>query len=261
MVFWETVGDNDFRSLFASVEEEVREEEERKQTERFLQVLDDLDSRIGKSSDQESEGRPTRKTGRREHLKVSITDPEKAERENKKEQEVAKQKNKKFHNKVHTLDDLPPDEFDFASLLGLPPPPEPSEVNVEAGRRLSDGKVKYSANIPRMDFASFGLPMDIAGFSVSTEYVLIGLLVLFLIGIWIGRYAARVRHRRELFRVQQAHAVQLGQFQHQLNSMKTYLSHMNAQPVYMPVPMMVNQAQQGTGQTGGAHAQPQQTKA
>lgn len=257
MVFWETVGDNDFRSLFASVDEEVREEEERKQTERFLRVLDDLDSRIGKSADESSE-RSTPKGARREHLKVSITDPEKAERENKRERELASRETRKFHNKVHTLDDLPPDELDFASLLGLPPPPEPSEINLEAGRRLSDGKVKYSANIPRMDFATLGLPVDIGGFSISAEYALIGLLVLFLIGLWIGRYASRIKHQRELRKVQQAHAAQLSYFQHQLNSMKTYMSHVSAQPVYMPVPMMVNQPQQGEAQAATAAGQAQQ---
>lgn len=231
MVFWETTGDNDFRSLFPSVAEEVREDEERKQTEMFLKLLEDIDSRSPKDS-QESDGGGHSRGSTREFLKVSITDPEKAERENNEEKTQAPRA--RFHGKVHTLDDLPPDELDFASLFGVPPAPEPPEMNFEAGRRLSDGKIKYSASLPPISFAAFGFPAEMQGFSIQVEYVLIGVLLVFLLGIWLGRKATQNRFQRELRRVHTNYASQMHAMHSKINTLT------QQPPVYMPVPMVMS---------------------
>ena len=51
MVFFESDGSSDFASVFASVAEEIKEEEERRQTELFLQVLDELEAGTDSETD------------------------------------------------------------------------------------------------------------------------------------------------------------------------------------------------------------------
>lgn len=267
MVVYESMGDNDFRSLYKSVDEEMTEAEERKQTEMMLRVLDDLDARIttkekpnnfkrkrrskyvrreydsdyteSDESDSESDfdfgegyrerprriGRPYKP--KKEFMKISIVDDEKARREQLKED----RRREKLHGKVHTLDDLPRDELDFGSLFGTPAAPEP-DINIQAGRRVADGKVLYSASFP-----GFLDGFELDNFDFQVEYIIMILLVVFLVGIHIGRKVSNRRNARTITQLRQKHNNQLqamernfimsgyGRFQH------------NPNPVYVPVPV------------------------
>lgn len=221
MVFWETSGENDFRSLFPTYAEKAKEDEERKQTEMFLRILDDLESR--------SEDR----TSGKENLKVSITDPERAKEESKLEEVKEKQQKKALHGKVHTLDDLPPDEMDFISLFGIPPAPEPPEVSIEAGRRLSDGKIKYNAKIPSFSLSEslgigsfFGFP----GSSIDLETVILGFFIILIIGILIGKWTSSSRHKKEIGAIHKKHSMEIQALQEQVRLLST---HQQKQPMYM----------------------------
>lgn len=230
MVFWETSGENDFRSLFPTYAEKAKEDEERKQAEMFLRILDDLESR--------SEER----TSGKENLKVSITDPEKAKEESKKEEMKEKQQKRALHGKVHTLDDLPPDELDFISLFGMPPAPEPPEVSIEAGRRLSDGKIKYNAKLPSFSLSEslgIGSFFDFPGSTIDLETVILGFFVILIIGILIGKWTSRSRHRKEIGAIHKKHSMEIQALQEQV---KLLSSNQQKQPMYMMMvpPMQTN---------------------
>jgi hypothetical protein len=254
MVFMENVGDNDFGSVYDSVGEQVREEEERQQAEMFLRLLDDLDARAtgdttspdvsdndseyGYSDDEEEYRRQRMKKRRgrsrgtrrpnlhKEYMKVSITDDEKNKREQKKEDE---HKRRDFYGKVHTLDDLPPDEMDFYKIFGGAPPEELPEVNIQGGRRLRDGKIVYSASFPGM----FLDGLDIGSFSLDMEYVLLFIVVVLLVGIFVGKMSSGNKHRREIQQLKKTHMNQLNSIQQNIIAS----SKSSAQPVYIPVPM------------------------
>lgn len=293
MVFMELHGDNDFKSIFPTVAEEVKQDEERKQTELFLQMLDDIEERnTGNSRDQggkefhhgsrerdrsrrrgvkhrrlrprkyyreydydsdssssvsdyyssEDEyyhrSRPRRRYRKpnREYMKVSITDDEKRRMEReKKERDEETARRRKYHGKVHTLDDLPPEELNFSELFGFPSAPEPPEVNVTAGRRLKDGKTVYNAFFPDM----LDLGFDFNNVEIQVEYVLLFILVIFLIGIFIGRRASVARHKKQLQEINEKHTKQLNLIQQHLSREKT-----QQQPIYIPVVVPGNQTSQ-----------------
>lgn len=262
MVFMEHQGENDFESLFPSVAESVKEEEEKKQTEMFLRLLDDIDTRTNDrhagssppgyrdddeysdSSDSEYEEerrrrkprkRKNRKRPSREYLKVSITDDEKTRKEKQRLEKEEEQKRAELVGRVHTLDDLPPDEMDFAQLFGIPPAPEPPEVNVTAGRRLKDGKIVYNATFPNLN--DFGL--DIGSFNIQLEYVIIFFLVVFLIGVFIGRRAAEGRFNSKIKKLTDTYNKQLENLRQQFNASTQQIQQQQQQqqPMFVPVPM------------------------
>jgi len=265
MVIFESMGENDFRSVYKSVDEEMKEAEERTQTEMMLRVLDDLDARITTKdkprkkkkrprrrhrrrddySDSESEsesesesdyehvshqrrtiGRPYRPT--KELMRVSIVDDEKARRDHAREES----RRESLHGKVHTLDDLPRDEMDFGSFFSSPATPEP-DITIQAGRRLMDGKVLYSASFPGfMD----GFELDNIDFQI--ELAIIFVLVVFLVGIFIGKKANNRRNARAITQLKQKHTGQLQAMQRNFQVMSGYgMMRQNPNPVYIPVPM------------------------
>ena len=280
----ELQGDNDFSAIFPSVAEEIKEEEERKQTEMFLRLLDDIDTRTNNRQEEEfrkhslprkrrqryrysdeydscSDGdddvyysdndlppRRRRSHGRRsratypakEYLKVSITDDEKQRREKERIAREEEQQRAALRGKVHTLDDLPPDEMDLAQLFGVAPMPDPPEVNVTAGRRLHDGKLVYSASFPNL--ADFGI--DLGSFTFQLEYIIVFVMVVFMIGIFLGRRASAARHRREIKTITKSHMNQLQSIKDQI-AIYTTRQHEQTQrqqqqpqqPIYVPVPM------------------------
>ena len=272
MVFYESVGDNDFRSLYKSVDEEMSEAEERKQTEMMLRVLDDLDARIttkekhnkkksrrskykkrnhydsddtdsGSDSEDEYIKRPRRTIGRpykpvKELMRVSIVDDEKARQEQIKEDN----RRENLHGKVHTLDDLPRDELDFGSFFGSPATPEP-EINIQAGRRLMDGKVFYSASFP-----GFLDGFELENIDFQIEYAIIFILVVFLVGIYIGKKASNRRNARVITQMRQKHSAQLQSMERNL-MMSGYGRMQNPNPVYIPVPMQTQKPPQSIQQS------------
>lgn len=248
MVFIESFGDNDFRSVYKSVDEEISEREERIQTEKFLQLLDEIDQRETEkhvmSSDSESEDdddymdyieyrkqkkrkklNKIRRRGKvkKEFMKVSIVDDENMRKENKKEEE----RKRDFHGKVHTLDDLPPDESEFYKIFGSSMLPDPPEVNIEAGRRLKDGKVVYSARFPENMFEG----LEFNGFSIEVEYVLIAFLLVFLAGIYLGKFTSGIKHRREITQLKT-------KYQSHINSIQSRPLPPPPQPMYIPAANM-----------------------
>lgn len=267
MVFMENMGDNDFRSLYRSVDEQLKEEEERQQAEMFLRLLDDLDAREttpsnissspgDSSADEDSDDeymlisprkrkkkQKNKRVGRlprhnKEYLKVSIVDDERTRRENATNKD--EKEKRQFHGKVHTLDDLPADDLDFYKIFGGAPPEEPAEVNIEAGRRLKDGKIFYSAKFPNNIFEG----IDIGAFSLELEYIVIFILVVFLIGVFIGKLASRRNHNKAIQQLKRSHTAQLQSIQQSLLAYQ-YSHHTPAiqsqplaqhQPVYVTVP-------------------------
>ena len=171
MVFFESDGKNDFASIFPSVAEEYKEEEERRQTELFLQVLEDLESTRKTNNNRLDEGNNSRK----EFMRVSITGDEE---DNKK-----KSKDETDRNRVHTIRDLPQD--DLFEMFG-PPIPETPQVNIEAGRRLHDGKTIYTASLP-----GWFEDMQLGGMSFNVELGVLMILIVFLIGLWLGRRGSK----------------------------------------------------------------------
>ncbi len=166
-------------------------------------------------------------------MKVSIVDDEKAKNESKKDSE-----RKKWHGKVHTLDDLPPDQFEFGNLFG-PPPPDPPEVNVKAGRRLGDGKVVYSASFPNlMDYG-----VNFGSFDLQLEYIILFIIIVFMVGIYIGKRVSAARHNKQIKQMQLSHAKQLSTIKHALVSRATTsatppapMTTLPPQPIYILQP-------------------------
>ncbi len=187
--FFEGYGDNDFASIFPSVAEEKREREERQQTEMLLRVLDELEL----SSD--SIGNHNHRSPMVENMKVSIIDDGNKESTTNPSEALrksAKAKEQKRHNKVHTLDDLPP-MSEFELLFGAQP--EPDEIDppvvVTSGRRLKDGKIIHSARFA--GFEDFGFYWS----GISFENIcFIGLFLLFFLFIIFRVFVSRSRSRR-----------------------------------------------------------------
>jgi hypothetical protein len=179
----ESDGSSDFSSIFASEAERVRENEERLQAQRFLEILDEMEK------SQNTDGLVNHRRGpglRKEFMRVSITDDDDAI--NKKEKE---KKNNKPDKKVHTIDDLPVDDFDF--IFGAPPSvPEPPSLNIEAGRRLKDGAIQYSASFPGI-FEH----LDVEKF-FNIEFFFIVFLTIFIVGFWLGRKLTSGRQQRRV---------------------------------------------------------------
>lgn len=120
-LFDHMVGDNDFAANFASVAEERKEAEERRQAEFILKLLDELE---------------TRDTGseKSEHFERLVAiDEDGLIRRTRDEFN----KRAKFHNKVNTIKDLPY-ESEWEQVFGPQPEPE-ALVTVQSGRRVVDG--------------------------------------------------------------------------------------------------------------------------
>jgi len=164
----ESDGSSDFSSIFPSEAERKREDEERVQTERLLDLLDELENRQQLETPRDFRGH------RKEYMRVSITGDDEDGRDD------GNTNNKKDDKKgVHTLNDLPRDEFDFFVESMVPDKPN---VNIEAGRRLKDGKISYHTSIPFLDWF-YG---DDGTMNGETIMMLLFLAV-FLFGIYIGR--------------------------------------------------------------------------
>jgi heme exporter protein D len=178
MVYFESFGDNDFASIFPSVAEERREEEERRQTEMFLRLLDEMDHRR-----EEEEPRVERQ--RVEHFVAVNGDGDIVRAE-----DPPLLNGKKIdRKKVHTLDDLPPVN-DWELIFGPQPEPEPT-MQVSSGLRVKDGKKFYRAYVP-------GEPGSFQWSGVSLEVLLILVLIgmVLLIVLLRGR---KTRRKREAY--------------------------------------------------------------
>ena len=224
MVVQETIGDSDFRSIYSSVDREYREAEEQKQLKNFLNLLDELDNDLQHNEKHRKRKRRSRRTKelmtlepqpeeeedeeslfddteavhdyeheddtcmRKENLRVSIVDDEGAKKENEEEKETRAKKNKK----VYTLDDLPKDDLNLFSFFPEPEP-KPSDLSISGGRRLSDGKITYTAGFPSLNDT-----LKIGELSLDLDYIVLFLLVVFISGFFIGKIINSLNSRRVL---------------------------------------------------------------
>lgn len=184
MVFYEVDTTGDFASVWSSVAQQKREDEERKQTELFLRILDELEQKTqvkGQAKGQVKGLQPPK-----EYLRVSITDdglPEKNALASRKERQARDDKVKR----VHTIKDLPQDDFFFGTPLIEEEEEEPA-LSIEPGRRLKDGQVSYHA---RLSSALREFLLDESG-SVKLDIVLLVFMFVFLMGVYLGRRREKV---------------------------------------------------------------------
>jgi hypothetical protein len=168
----ESDGSSDFVNIFSSEAERIRENEEKLRTEQLLNILDELEERQQPNLDLFDD----RQKPRKEYMRVSITGDDEGDEDKERKLEGKKEDRKR----VHTLDDLPPD--DFGLIFGPPPDvPEPPTLKINTGRRLRDGKIQHMASFPGI-FESLNL-----GDFFSIDLLLMLVFVVFLVGIYIGR--------------------------------------------------------------------------
>lgn len=152
-------GSNDFASNFASVAEEKREQEERRQAEFILKLLEELEQRQEGSAPQTVE------------RMVAIDENGYIRRS----RDEGPRSREKYHNKVHTIKDLPY-EPEWEQVFGKPPEPEPV-IEVRSGRRVDDGeKVHMISNTQTRD-AFYWTGMGPTGLMVATVVVFVLLLI------------------------------------------------------------------------------------
>lgn len=180
MVFHEIeMGGGDFASIFSSVGEQKKEDEERKQALLFLRLLDGMEERQNRTP-----LTPSRPDGiQKEYMRVSITDDDIAEKSRRCERET-KDKRDATVGRIHTIKDLPHDDFDFLMMTPLPELSIP-EISVEAGRRLSDGKVTYHTNFTNI-FGEWN--ENLFKFEITTLLA----LAIFFFGVYMGRRLSRL---------------------------------------------------------------------
>lgn len=159
MVFFETIGDNDFAAVFESVAAEKRLAEERAQADLLLKLLDQMEER-------EAPAPPRVEFMRVGHRGDIIRDDPPAEK-----------------RAVMQLHDLPR-ESEFDLLFGAPRPLEP-QLKVETGLRLRDGKEFQTLMLtdPKMPLVSWS--------GVRYEVLLVLLAVGLLLFAWAQKQRAR----------------------------------------------------------------------
>lgn len=171
MVYFEVQGDNDFASIFQSIANERREEEERRQNQRFLRLLEELEQQQHQHQEQQ----------RVEHLRIGprgdiVRD----------EQDTLRGE-KRQPGRVATLDDLPK-ESEFEMIFGPRPELEP-QLKVNSGRRLHDGKEFHRAVFPGLD----SLVLNWSG--LPFEMIVVGAAALFFLLVVLLRALRRRRSR------------------------------------------------------------------
>lgn len=186
MVYFDTVGENDFASIFQSVALENKEATERRQLENMIEILDRMSEEEEARSEREAherhrrqrrmvydrDGFPVGPMDNVEFYKVIDEDGFIRERDDNNNGLVV-------HNrsKVYTLDDLPR-ESEWEQVFGAAPEDNtPPMVNVKAGLRLRDGEKSYVA-----DFMGDAATAEWKGarFNTLIVFLLSGILLILL---------------------------------------------------------------------------------
>lgn len=170
-VFNETLGDNDFASIFSSVAEDRRIAEERRQADLLLKLLDEMEQRDERKRSVQG------KEPKIEYLRVA---PNGDVIHDKKIDDDKR-------NRVMTVDQLPK-ESEYEMLFGKPPEIEP-QLKVETGMRLKDGKPFQ--NIKFEDISLFSL-----GPGVRFETLMVICAALFFVFVLVLKYV-RLRQARK----------------------------------------------------------------
>lgn len=225
MVAFETVGDNDFRSIFQSMREEHDELQERREAERMLRILDELEHRKLESQTHAQDERPPSqqsayggRRGRVEHLRISsrgdIEDDDVATGSAGDKKGGLGGQGRKLgadRGKVHTLDDLPREsEFDLLFGSDPLPPPEPA-IKVETGIRLHDGKPVHRAVFPGWS-AGPGLDdMQVFWSGMSFESIMFLVMVLSLFLFLAFRIYRIISRRNQQRRAREQHQARINE--------------------------------------------------
>lgn len=202
MVYFDTVGENDFASIFQSVALENREAQERQQLQNMLEILDRLSEEEERAEQEEYERRNRRRRrvydrdgfpigamDQVEYYKVVDEDGFIRERNDPSSIVV------KDRNKVYTLDDLPR-ESEWEQVFGPAPEDDtPPLVKVNAGLRVHDGQKFYTADV-------MGTPnvaqWHSAKFNMLILFLLSGILLILLF-TRVGSKQKRSAPKKEYF--------------------------------------------------------------
>lgn len=133
-IFNETMGDNDFASIFDSVAEERKLAQEKAHADTLLKILDEMDN---------SKIRKDTQAPLVEYLRVDGNG------------DIVDKDDKEKRRKIMTVDELPK-ESEYEMLFGKPAETEP-QVKVETGRRLHDGKTFQKVTLPGFEEFNFDL--------------------------------------------------------------------------------------------------------
>lgn len=197
-------GESDFRSIFQSVREEYQERQERREAERLLKMLDELETRARQQQaqlQQQMQGGGGGAPSRVERLRISargdIEDDDAPAARGSKKASAGASKAKHERGKVHTLDDLPR-ESEFEMIFGPPPDPfpDPSSFRVETGMRLRDGKPVHRAVVPALE------DMQVFWSGLSFEAIVFIAMIVFFTLFLVFRVARLLHARREARRRQ-----------------------------------------------------------
>jgi hypothetical protein len=165
-IFNETMGDNDFASIFDSVAEERKLAQEKAHADTLLKILDEMDN---------SKIRKDTQAPLVEYLRVDGNG------------DIVDKDDKEKRRKIMTVDELPK-ESEYEMLFGKPAETEP-QVKVETGRRLHDGKTFQKITLPGFEEFNF----DLTGIRFETLVLILSscffifMVVLKLIKLFRGR--------------------------------------------------------------------------
>ncbi len=170
-IFNETMGDNDFASIFESVREEKKIQAEMEQADTLLKILDEMEN---------SKIRKDKKAPEIEYLRVDGNG------------DIVDKEDKEKRKKIMTVDELPK-ESEYELLFGKQPEVEP-QLKVETGRRLSDGKTFQKISIPGFEEFNF----DLTGIRFETLLLIFStLFFLFMILLKIVKFFKRNQRQNQ----------------------------------------------------------------
>mgnify|MGYP003973355221 CR=1 FL=1 len=170
-IFNETIGDNDFASIFESVKEEKKIKQEMEQADTLLKILDEMEN---------SKIRKDKNSPAVEYLRVNGNG------------DIVDRENKEKRKHIMTVDELPK-ESEYELLFGKQEDVEP-QVKVETGRRLKDGKTFQKISIPGFEEFNF----DLTGIRFETLLLIFStLFFLFMILIKIVKFFKRNQRQNQ----------------------------------------------------------------
>lgn len=170
-IFNETIGDNDFASIFESVKEEKKIKAEMEQADTLLKILDEMEN---------SKIRKDKNSPAVEYLRVNGNG------------DIVDRENKEKRKHIMTVDELPK-ESEYELLFGKQEETEP-QVKVETGRRLKDGKTFQKISIPGFEEFNF----DLTGIRFETLLLIFStLFFLFMILIKIVKFFKRNQRQNQ----------------------------------------------------------------
>jgi hypothetical protein len=221
------LGNSDFSSIFASVAEERREEQERRELERVLRLLDERVPSLAQQQQQQQQQPwppqqwygpywpspywPSPHPSQQQPHHVPLHAPSLPPRiENLRvlasgeiDRSDDEPTNQHEGARVKTLDDLPRENL-FEMFMPPSEPEEPMPIVVHSGRRLRDGKLWHTLGTPGLDLFSWSGLAPETVLAVLSLLAVIALLVAFVL---LGRLRAAIFGSAEA-RIAEAEAIE-----------------------------------------------------